>query len=172
MKARQLKAEFESVRAVGCCALVVIADRKAIWKPPLGNIFKLNVDAACDKMNQKIGIGLAIRDNNGSIMVAAGLTFRFVFDVELAEALAILEGIQLALSRGFLPFCVESDALNIVNLCCDSVPVRSDLSIVVQDIRKYFGAADIRAIDFVPRCCNRVTHEIVKWAILWKNPTV
>ncbi|KAL5844792.1 hypothetical protein ACOSQ4_010750 [Xanthoceras sorbifolium] len=162
MKAGQLKAEFESVRAGGCCAPVAIADRNAIWKPLSGNIFKLNVDAAYNKMNQKIGIGLVIRDSSGSIMVAAGLTFRFVFDVELAEVLAILEGIQLALSRGLLPFCVESDALNIVNLCCDSLPVRNDLGTVVHDIRKYFGTADIRAIDFVSRCCNRVAHGIVK----------
>ncbi|KAL5814484.1 hypothetical protein ACOSQ3_025278 [Xanthoceras sorbifolium] len=81
------------------------------------------------------------------------LFFRHVSDVELAEALTILEGIQLALSRGFLPLCVESDALNVVSLCYLLV------------------SFDIRTVSYVPRSCNEAANGIVKWALLWKNPT-
>ncbi|KAL5792043.1 hypothetical protein ACOSP7_000637 [Xanthoceras sorbifolium] len=53
------------------------------WKAPPAAVFKLNVDASCDVLS-------------GCSMFAAAVPLIFCADVEVAEAKAILTGIQLA----------------------------------------------------------------------------
>ncbi|KAL5847753.1 hypothetical protein ACOSQ3_011277 [Xanthoceras sorbifolium] len=107
--------------------------RRSVWSPPLGNLLKLNVDAALDHGSNKIGVDLVIRNSSGSILMTAGLIFRNVIDVEIAEAKAILEEIELASSRGFTHLCVKSDAKTVVFLRCANTCVRSELGAIIQD---------------------------------------
>ncbi|KAK3183041.1 hypothetical protein Dsin_030327 [Dipteronia sinensis] len=45
---------------------------KPRWTPPQGNVLKLNVDAAVDKSNCKIGMGIVVRNIFGDLVLAAG----------------------------------------------------------------------------------------------------
>ncbi|KAL5776071.1 hypothetical protein ACOSP7_008997 [Xanthoceras sorbifolium] len=115
---------------VGSCDTTLPHAKKTMptsWVPPQGDVFKLNVDAALDKFNRRIGIGIVVRDSCGELILAAISSFKYIVDVELAETKAICEGIQLALNRGLLSLCVESDTLNVVSLCCGAFRVRYDL---------------------------------------------
>ncbi|KAL5823173.1 hypothetical protein ACOSQ4_021073 [Xanthoceras sorbifolium] len=58
----------------------------------------------------------AMRNASGVAVFAAAVPLKFCSDVEVAEARAILAGIQLAAERGLLPLLVETDSLNVSRL--------------------------------------------------------
>ncbi|KAL5843763.1 hypothetical protein ACOSQ4_009721 [Xanthoceras sorbifolium] len=87
----------------------------------------MNVYAAINKSSGQIGIGVVVRNSFGNLVLAAGFSSLNVVDTTVAEAKAIMVGAQLAVSRGLLPLCIESDALNVVNLCKGFSSTRNDL---------------------------------------------
>ncbi|KAF9610156.1 hypothetical protein IFM89_020288 [Coptis chinensis] len=83
---------------------------------------KLNIDGAVFGSPGPSGIGICCRDSEGE--------FIFTFckrltngTIDRAEAYAIVEGIEIAISRGFYHLWVESDSLS---LNCDLFQFRSN----------------------------------------------
>ncbi|KAL5859345.1 hypothetical protein ACOSQ4_000641 [Xanthoceras sorbifolium] len=75
------------------------------------------MDASCDVLSGCSGLGVVVRNATGIAVFAAAVPLIFCADVEVAEAKAILIGIQLAAERGLLPLMVETDSLNVSRLC-------------------------------------------------------
>ncbi|KAL5848629.1 hypothetical protein ACOSQ4_006642 [Xanthoceras sorbifolium] len=132
------------------------------WAPSSAR-FKVNVDAAVDSVLGRFGIGIAVRDQQGCLKAAAALAFPDFFSVVAAEAKAVLEGFRLAIGSGFSPFCIESDSLQVVNLCSGLSSSRCEEDSVIQDILFQFGGF-INSLAFVPRSCNVVAHHLARRA--------
>ncbi|KAL5854197.1 hypothetical protein ACOSQ4_003999 [Xanthoceras sorbifolium] len=126
--------------------------------------FKVNVDAAVDSVLGRFGIGIAVRDQQGCLKAAAALAFPNFFSVVAAETKAVLEGFRLAVGSGFSPFCVESDSLQVVNLCSGLSSSRCEEDSVIQDILFQFGGF-INSLAFTPRSCNVVAHHLARRAL-------
>ncbi|KAJ4706853.1 Ribonuclease H-like domain containing protein [Melia azedarach] len=86
----------------------------AIWSPP-GSGLKLNVDATINNQKGQAGLGCIIRNSSGDVMAAASTKRACLGSVEVAEALAILEGIHLAKESGLHLTLIESDSANVVS---------------------------------------------------------
>ncbi|KAL5845221.1 hypothetical protein ACOSQ4_011179 [Xanthoceras sorbifolium] len=97
--------------------------------------------------------------------MTASLIFRNAIDVEIAEAKAILEEIELASSRGFTHLCVKSDAKNVVFLRCADTCVRSELGAIIQDVRVCLDSFNVVSLSFASRSCNSVVHNFAKWIL-------
>ncbi|KAF9602693.1 hypothetical protein IFM89_030581 [Coptis chinensis] len=87
--------------------------KTCVWIPPEPNIMKLNIDGAVFGSPGPSGIGICCRDSEGE--------FIFTFckrltngTIDRAEAYAVVEGIEIAISRGFYHLWVESDSLSTV----------------------------------------------------------
>ncbi|KAL5741844.1 hypothetical protein ACOSP7_028576 [Xanthoceras sorbifolium] len=146
--------------------------RWSVWSPPTGNLLKLNVDAALDHRSNRIGVGLVVRNFYGFILLAVGLLFRNIFDAEIAEAKAILEGIELASSKSFTPLCVESDAKNVVSFCCADPLVRSEIGAIIQNVRVCLDFFNVVSLSFISRSCNSATHSLAKWVLGFNSSSV
>ena len=85
--------------------------------------------------------------------------------VDFAEAMAIRRALNLALEKGFLSICVESDSLRVINILKNQSPVASYLSLVISDIRRL--CLDFSSINFchVFREANTVAHNLAKHSI-------
>ncbi|KAK2650809.1 hypothetical protein Ddye_018298 [Dipteronia dyeriana] len=86
-----------------------------ISKPP-DRGFKINVDTTVDSYKRYFGIGVVVRNADGLPVTVVTKFFDVFFTMEVAEAQAILEGVLTAVNNCLWPSCIESDALNIVNL--------------------------------------------------------
>ncbi|KAL5777230.1 hypothetical protein ACOSP7_010156 [Xanthoceras sorbifolium] len=130
------------------------------WSPPSTG-FKFNVDAAVDTASGRFGVGIVARDQWGCLKSAAALIFPSFFSVAAAEARAIFEGFKLVVSSNLSHFFVESDSLEIVQLCGGFSSTRCEVDSIVQDILYHFGCfAD--SLAFVFRICNNVAHCLAK----------
>ncbi|KAL5732981.1 hypothetical protein ACOSQ2_032673 [Xanthoceras sorbifolium] len=89
-----------------CAAQSVI-----LWCPPPCHLFKINIDASLDVSTGCSSAGAVIRNHEGLVMACCAQQLGVGFFVLIAESMAILRGLQLALSSGLLPALIESDCL-------------------------------------------------------------
>jgi len=66
----------------------------AQWLPPSSGRYKCNVDAAFSKRIQRTGLGICIRDESGTFVLAKVLQFAQIYSVPIGEALGLYHAIQ------------------------------------------------------------------------------
>ncbi|KAL5838434.1 hypothetical protein ACOSQ3_015603 [Xanthoceras sorbifolium] len=98
-------------------------------------------------------------------MAALVQSFPLLVSVEVAEAMAILRGIQLASKLGVLPIDVEYDASSMVSMIIAESPSLSDVELVIADILQLKFSLSISQTSFVSRSCNRVAHKLAKFGL-------
>ncbi|KAL5758306.1 hypothetical protein ACOSP7_020917 [Xanthoceras sorbifolium] len=88
-----------------------------------------------------------------------------IFSPAVAEAHAILHGMQLASSSGLLPSVVESDCRLVINILRSGSLVHAEVGLVFDDILSLRNS--FKFVDFVfsPRGTNKVAHNLVKLAL-------
>ncbi|KAL5743567.1 hypothetical protein ACOSQ2_026683 [Xanthoceras sorbifolium] len=94
----------------------------------------------------------------GSLVSAVVKCFAGVVDMEVAEALAILEGLKLAVDDDLCDVNVESDAINVIKFCIGEVVSRCEVANVIHDIQLLTAEHSFSSFSFVPRSCNNVAH--------------
>ncbi|KAL5844724.1 hypothetical protein ACOSQ3_010786 [Xanthoceras sorbifolium] len=78
---------------------------------------------------------------------------------------AILEGARITVARGLVPLCIESDALNVMNLCNGTSFTKCSLNNIIHEIHVICRSFDIVSISHVSKNCNMVAHNIFKWTL-------
>lgn len=79
------------------------------WKPPTVGFLKLNTDAAV-RGESGCGLGGVVRDDMGAVVWGFAQRRDGVLSVDVAEALAVKEGVHLAATRGVSNLVIEVDS--------------------------------------------------------------
>ncbi|KAK9996688.1 hypothetical protein SO802_021374 [Lithocarpus litseifolius] len=108
-------------------------------------------------------IGVAIRDYRGSLFAASSKILPAPFSVEITEALALQEGVLLALDLGISHAIVESDALSIIQAITEG-DLGGDLGHIVQNIKDISSSFSWCSFQHLKRSGNRATHELARAA--------
>lgn len=82
-------------------------------KPPKGYV-KLNVDAGFDQDLLQGSVGAIVRDQNGQFIAATNEKIEISYDLNMAEALAVRFGMNLAKTLGCSKVVINSDNLEVV----------------------------------------------------------
>jgi len=64
------------------------------WMPPSIGRFKCNIDAVFSERFKRTGIGVCLRDDTGTFVLAKQLQFNHVLPVAIGEALGLLHALQ------------------------------------------------------------------------------
>ncbi|KAK1550168.1 hypothetical protein Q3G72_014783 [Acer saccharum] len=115
------------------------------WRPPEQECWKVNSNAVTCLKNRSIGLGSIIHTVDGSVCAAMAYNSKATFLPMVAEAMAVRRGISLAIELGLVPFLVESDCLQVVQMIRngDVGPIISDIVDSLKSISSY-------SIGFVP----------------------
>nr|GMD98900.1 uncharacterized protein LOC109155154 [Ipomoea batatas] len=123
---------------------------------------KINTYAARELSSKRTGIGLIIRDSNGSFVAAKSVTLDGILQVKLAEAIAVREAVKWASSRGGAAFIVESDSqLVIQDLNHHNFVSYFDL--IAHDIYEVASIIPNISFRFLKRSANSVAHLLARW---------
>ncbi|KAI9180800.1 hypothetical protein LWI28_008283 [Acer negundo] len=136
-----------------------------VWSPPSHDLYKINCDAAIDSTGYLVGCGAVIRNSNGLVMTASSQQLVATFLPHVAEAYAILCGLQLAIDSGLFPVTVESDAAVVVNWINEGLVPISEVGVFISDIKNLLQQIQFIAVSFVPRLANTVAHCLAKFAL-------
>ncbi|KAK1571845.1 hypothetical protein Q3G72_023991 [Acer saccharum] len=137
----------------------------ARWMGPPVDFVKINTDAALDSVRNLSGLGVVVRDCSGRVLASFCRNVKANYQPQIAEALAILDGLRLVVSRNWLRVVMESDALVVVQAITLKVPPSSEVGVVISDILSLVERFSAVSFLFVPRLLNRVAHGLAKWAL-------
>jgi ribonuclease HI len=135
---------------------------KQKWKPPDVNTVKLNVDGAYSQ-DGRVGCGVVLRDSAGEVIVAACIQLHHCKDAIEAEVAAIEEGVNLAMQWTQLPFSVESDCADAVQMINSRAPNISANAFRISVIRENLMERNSKLVK-IGRETNVASHELAKLA--------
>ncbi|KAK3188605.1 hypothetical protein Dsin_028166 [Dipteronia sinensis] len=151
---------------VGTINIGMVNRSNVVWPHPPPGYFKVNCDAAMDVKGGRIGFGLVIRDTTGFVLAASSQVMEGYFTAQVAEAIAILRGVQFSKDCGLSPCGFESDAEVVVGWINDRNLLESVCGVILSDIISLVDNMDGVCFDYVPRQGNRVAHLRAKHALL------
>jgi hypothetical protein len=140
------------------------------WEAPSQGTTKLNVDGAFGQAGDA-GIGIALRDSQGDLLMAACRVIRYCRDATEAELMAIEEGLKLALTWTTMQFTVETDCSEAWELVKESTPNTSIYAFRIKVIRELIQERDSTLVK-ISRDCNHVSHELAKMGRLRSHSQV
>lgn len=115
-----------------CVEMVITKHHQ--WCPPEEGWIKINVAAAMDEKNRLAGLGVVIRNFKGEIIAAAVKTEKNSGNVEMAEAKAVLWGLQVAIMNEATQVIVESDSEGVIELINNKRGTLTEIFWVIFDI--------------------------------------
>lgn len=142
------------------------------WSPPPDGRFKLNVDVVVKELENKVGIGAIVKNSSGTLMAATIKTTSFKGEVELAEAEALMFGIEIAKDARLSPLIIESDSLNVVKLVNRKFHNNDAIFWIISDIQALLANRDKYVVNYIPRSRNVTAHNLAKCALSLDNTMV
>jgi ribonuclease HI len=138
------------------------------WVKPPSRTVKINVDASFMADCSQGAVGAVARDCQGNFIAAKCIYLPHVALVEMAEALAMKEGLTLAARLGCNSIIAESDSLVTVEACSGKETWWTSPAAIYADCVDI--ASTIGSVSFIrcPREANQVAHEIAKSSFLNK----
>ena len=94
----------------------------------------MNKDAVECGANQRIGIGIIVRNHDGLVMGFFTRIVSALFSPQIEEAAAMLRGIKFAIDTELLPAVIESDVKSVVDLVRFGTIPYADVGVVIVDI--------------------------------------
>ncbi|KAF5470606.1 hypothetical protein F2P56_011110 [Juglans regia] len=147
----------------------VLSELNAIgtWLENLEKRIKVqaNWDAAKDKGNSRLGIGVIVRDLDGYIIVSLCSSIPLTPDPFLGEAVATLRATSLHAELGLHQFILEGDSLGVVKAIQQGNEIWSSTGMVIRDIKVLLSKVRGWSIQHVPRKVNVIARVLAKFAL-------
>ncbi|TXG66335.1 hypothetical protein EZV62_007610 [Acer yangbiense] len=142
------------------------------WLPPAPNLFKINCRVVTDFVNRRTGLGIIIRNHGGIVLASCSLFQESGMDFMSANSVAILKGFQFGKHCGLLPFCVESDAANVVSLINLGGHSNSACGNIVSDILEIMKELGFSFILAGKKGSNKPAIALARQALLRKSDLI
>ncbi|KAK6116532.1 hypothetical protein DH2020_049737 [Rehmannia glutinosa] len=133
------------------------------WQRPPEGTIKINTDASVIKM-VGTGLGAILRDHNGNVIHTIAKKITHEFSIEIAEAMACLEGLTTAKNLQLTSVLIESDCMHMVQAFHRKETNLTYLGSVIEDIRQLSRDFPSFSLRYIPRTANRVAHYLAKFA--------
>ncbi|XP_074293648.1 uncharacterized protein LOC141620758 [Silene latifolia] len=129
------------------------------WIAATEGAVKINVDAGV-KDGEGVSTGAVCRDNRGGVEL--GLTIRrdVEWEPRFAEAIAVLDGLQEAHTRGHRRVVLESNCLQVVDALLEKRKGRCSFSLLIDDILSLCSSFDSVVWSHTSRINNSVAHAL------------
>lgn len=115
--------------------------------------------------NEKWGLSAVIRDADGSVAAAGCWYMPILPDSDVAEAMALLKGLQFAKDLLFLNVQAESDSRNVITAIEDEFHVSTYLGTIVNECIKLSPSFNSISFAHVRRVANQAAHYLAKFAL-------
>jgi ribonuclease HI len=135
------------------------------WQCPRDGWWKCNVDASFFQNPSITGWGWCVRDSAGSFVAADTNSCRHSFTVAEGEAMAMLEAMREATSRGWSNIIFESDSKTVIDAIDSNPQGRSELCSIIASIKALLQCNPNYEIKFTKRQANMAAHSLARAVI-------
>ncbi|XP_023905473.1 uncharacterized protein LOC112017233 [Quercus suber] len=130
--------------------------------PPVG-FTKINVNGAASDDGRPSSTGVTIRDSQGCSIATACRVLSSPFPADIFEAMALQDGVLLALEMGLSKVIFESDALSIIQAINEG-NVGGEFGHIIHNIKDLASSFSWCTFQHLKRDGNRVGHDLAKAA--------
>ncbi|GAU48398.1 hypothetical protein TSUD_405430 [Trifolium subterraneum] len=167
-RANNMLQEWNTVRNV---AATPVSNQQpgaaCIWRKPSAGHVKCNVDASFLPHNNKVGIGICIRDDQGAFILAKTEWFSPKSEVHTGEALGLLAALNWVHELNLGPVEFELDSKRVVDSFHSSKRDFTEFGVIVEHCKSIFSTYYRNSsVEFVRRQANEVAHKLAKAATL------
>jgi len=143
------------------------------WQPPSTGRFKCNVDAAFSDQFQRTGIGICVRDESGTFVLAKVQQFGHIYPVAIGEALGLYHALQWMTDMQFDNIDFELDS----KITRDAFHSRktdvTDFGSIVGACRELFSTSFTNSrVEFTRRQANAAAHALARDATSLASPNI
>lgn len=142
-----------------------VAERaKAKWKAPEAGVVKINLDAAINEEDDRVGLGWVARRSDGSVIKAASKTVWPFLGVERAEIDAFLWAVESGCQEGWQACVFEGDAKVVVDALNGGISRAGHHQVLIENILA--SSKVFREVSFVfcYREANLIAHRLARWS--------
>ena len=134
------------------------------WIPPPPQHYKINVDGAVFGAQKAAGIGILIRDAEGSVVGACSKKINAPLGAMEVEAKALGAGVQFAKDLLIHDILLESDSLNLINdlLELNPPPSRASVAAILNGVLSSLHDFRSAGLSHVRKLGNRPAHLLAK----------
>nr|XP_023894916.1 uncharacterized protein LOC112006843 [Quercus suber] len=132
------------------------------WKPPSGQLYKLNFDATMFETG--LGVGAVICNAARDVMAALSARGAAVVNSEEAEALACQKAMEFAIDAGFSELIVEGDNAMVMSVVSSTSPNWSLVGVIYDDIGCLAVGLHYVAFSCIRRSANSVAYSLARYA--------
>jgi len=136
------------------------------WTPLPPGWLKANWDAALDIGNNRMGVGIMVRDDAGSVKVAHAKSFPYINDPKVAEAIGAWQVMSLCYDRGWTSIILEGDAGNVVGALRRNAPCWKSYGQLIEATQRRITEIGQAQIQHVRREANNAAHLLAKHAVV------
>jgi hypothetical protein len=135
------------------------------WTPPPPGTVLIQSDAAIFKDSGGMGAGVVARDHLGACIVACRQYMAMLPEPELAEAYAHRRAVSLARDEVLNQVIFASDCLSLIQRLHSTTTDRSQVGVLVDDIRLLVKDLNSASFIHVKRALNEAVHLLAKSCI-------
>ncbi|XP_074298618.1 uncharacterized protein LOC141629534 [Silene latifolia] len=136
-----------------------VVEVKGCWKRPVGEVLKVNIDAAV-MAGVGVGLGAVCRNDRGQIVWCAVEQGGVEMDPAEAEAATILYGLKEARRKNNSRVILEGDCSTVIHDLQLRRKGRSSIYLLYNDIYAFCNFFDSVSFNWVRRDFNKVAHEL------------
>ena len=140
------------------------AEVRGCWSRPPAGCLKVNTDVAFLESTRTGSTGAVLRDDRGGVLAAATHAYSNVANVLMAEAMAVRDGVLLAIEQGEMRVILETDNATLVTLLHSDDGIRSTIAGVWHEIRELSLSFSSFVCVHVNRESNEAAHLCVRMA--------
>lgn len=117
-------------------------------------------------------MGIVVWDSKGDVVTTTGKKVQMATSPLLAEAKALLFGMQLAYDAGYRQVEVETDCLTLANMLTKNPCERSFAQVIANDIVSFANLFASCSFCFAKHNCSEVAHVMAKSSLTFEEELV
>ncbi|CAJ2641086.1 unnamed protein product [Trifolium pratense] len=135
------------------------------WSKPSIGRYKCNIDASFSTILNKVGIGVCVRDDQGSFVLAKTEWFSPIMNVDIGEALGLLHAMKWIQDLQLEHVDFELDSQIVVTKFHSKNRDESELGDIIKDCRTMFNTHFRNSrVEYIRRQANEVAHVLAREA--------
>jgi len=143
------------------------------WQRPLLGRYRCNIDAAFSNSLNRTGIGICIRDQDGSFVLVKTVLHPCFLPVDVGEALGLYLALQWLSDMQFDNVDFETDSKLTVDAFLSDRNDMSEFGCIITSCRSLFSHLFSNSrVEFVRRQANGVAHALARDTTLLASPAI
>jgi ribonuclease HI len=137
------------------------------WANPPDGYVKVNWDASVNKLQNKMGAGVVVRDSTGAVLAMLCTTKNSINSPAVAETVGAWAAVELATRMGFQRVIFEGDALEIIQVLNREGESWAINGQMLNEIKSALMQNQGWCVQYVSRVANGIAHNLARLAFTY-----